>query len=167
MTYTFKLSRRLAVLRSAALVSGMLLGAACAEDTTTAPGDTPSTTPTPVSLDGSNKIEPNSSVASSTTTLRKIVLAPANITIKTYRTAHYRWYGRTTSWDSVAVNVTLTATGGTITPSGLYTAGKNPGTYHVIAQSGRLADTSIVVLTAAPPPTWAPAPDSTTPAPVP
>jgi hypothetical protein len=136
MTYTFKLARRLAVLRFAALVSGMLLGAACAEDTATAPGDGSSITPT----------------TSTAATLRKIYLAPANVSIKTYRTQQYRWYGRTMAWDSVPVTVTLTATGGTITPSGLYTAGPNAGTYRVIARSGIRADTSIVVLTAAPPP---------------
>ena len=153
MTYTFKLARRLAVLRLAALVSCMLLGAACAEDTATAPGDGPPHIP---------------SIATSTTApLMKIYLAPANVSIKTYRIAQYRWYGRTTTWDSVAISVSLTATGGTITSSGLYTAGPNAGTYRVIARSGVLADTSIVVLTAAPPLTTStsdsPTPTSSTP----
>jgi hypothetical protein len=173
MTYTFKLARRLAVLRSVALVSGMLLGAACAEDTTTAPGDGAPITPTPVPLDNSNQVDPTSSVTTAmTATLRKIYLAPANVSIKTYRTAQYRWYARTMSWDSVPVNVTLTATGGTITPSGLFTAGKVAGTYRVIATLGHFADTSVVVLTAAPPPSWAPRPEPpvqtpTNPAPIP
>ncbi len=125
MTYTFKLARRLAVLRSVALVSGLLLGAACAEDTTTAPGDGPSITPTPVPLDNSTQVDTISSVANAMTArLRKIYLAPANVSIKTYRSQQYRWYARTMSWDSVPVQVTLTATGGTITPSGLFTAGR-------------------------------------------
>jgi hypothetical protein len=161
MTYTFKLARRLAVLRSVALVSGLLFGAACAEDATTAPGDGPSITPTPVPLD-------NSTVANAmTATLRKIYLAPANVSIKTYRTQQYRWYARTMSWDSVSVSVTLTATGGTITPSGLYTAGKNAGTYRVIATAGHFVDTSIVMLTAAPPPSWAPESKTPTSSPTP
>ncbi len=171
MTYTFKLARRLAVLRSVALVCGLLFGAACAEDSTTAPGDGPAVTPTPVPLDNSNQVATISSVANSmTATLRKIYLAPANVSIKTYRTAHYRWYARTMSWDSVPINVTLTATGGTITPSGLFTAGKVAGTYRVIATAGHFADTSVVVLTAAPPPSWTPAseaPTPTTPNPIP
>ncbi len=91
-----------------------------------------------------------------TATLRKIYLAPANVSIKTYRTQQYRWYARTMSWDSVPVQVTLTATGGTITPSGLFTAGSDAGTYRVIATLGHFVDTSIVVLAAAPPPSWAP-----------
>jgi hypothetical protein len=148
MTYTFKLARRLAALRSAALVSGLLLGAACAEDTTTAPRDDSSITPTSVPPNSSNQTDPMSSLAlSSTVSLRKIVLAPANITVNTGGTVHYRWFGWTMTWDSIPVTVTLTATGGTITSSGLYTAGKSPGTYHVIAKSGVYADTSIVVLT--------------------
>ena len=162
MTYTFKLARRLAVLRSVALVSGLLLGAACAEDTATAPGDGPSITPTPVPLDNSSQVDTISSVANAmTATLRKIYLAPANVSIKTYRTQQYRWYARTMSWDSVPVQVTLTATGGTITPSGLFTAGKDAGTYRVIATLGHFVDTSIVVLAAAPPPSWAPVPTGT------
>jgi hypothetical protein len=153
MTYTFKLARRLAVLRLAALVSGMLLGAACAEDTATAPGDGSSITPTPTPLDRNDQVDSIPSMATSTTAkLMKIYLAPANVSIKTYRTAQYRWYGRTTTWDSVGISVSLAATGGTITSSGLYTAGPNAGTYRVIARSGSLADTSVVALTAAPPP---------------
>jgi hypothetical protein len=169
MTYTFKLARRLAVLRSSALVSTMLLAAACAEDSATAPGDGPAITPTPIPLDGVNQVDSESIVATAVaSTLRKIYLAPANVSIKTYRTQHYRWYGRTMTWDSVPVSVTLTATGGTITPSGLYTAGAYAGTYRVIARSGTHADTSVVVLTAAPPPaTSDPAPAPTTTEPIP
>jgi hypothetical protein len=52
--------------------------------------------------------------------------------------------------DSVPANVAWTATGGTITPSGLYIAGNTAGIYHVIAQTrdGRLADTATVVVMA-------------------
>lgn len=46
------------------------------------------------------------------------------------------------------MSVTYTATGGTITPSGLYTAGQTAGSYQVIAtlQGGILADTSTVTV---------------------
>ncbi len=49
--------------------------------------------------------------------------------------------------------VTYSATGGTITTGGLYTAGSTAGTFRVIAvqQGGTLADTSAVTLTATPP----------------
>jgi hypothetical protein len=42
------------------------------------------------------------------------------------------------------------ATGGTITSTGLYSAGANPGSYRVIASGGGRADTSIVTVTAVP-----------------
>jgi hypothetical protein len=48
--------------------------------------------------------------------------------------------------DSAAVAVTYAATGGTITPGGLYTAGPRPGTYRVIAAARGLADTVAVTL---------------------
>lgn len=49
--------------------------------------------------------------------------------------------------DSVAASVTWTATGGTITPSGLYTASQ-AGIYKVVASTsdGRLADTATVIV---------------------
>jgi hypothetical protein len=51
---------------------------------------------------------------------------------------------------TVAPAVTLTATGGTVSGSGLYTAGSTGGTFRVIATQtgGTLADTSIVTVTA-------------------
>jgi hypothetical protein len=56
--------------------------------------------------------------------------------------------GRNSLGDSVAIEVTFHATGGTITPTGLYTAGQTAGTYQVIATSTDLADTSVVTLAA-------------------
>jgi hypothetical protein len=49
--------------------------------------------------------------------------------------------------------VTYSASGGTITQSGQYTAGSSGGTYRIIASSGPRADTSVVTLAAAPSPT--------------
>jgi hypothetical protein len=46
----------------------------------------------------------------------------------------------------VAVDVAFQATGGTITPTGLYTAGATAGAYRVIATSSGLADTAVVTL---------------------
>jgi hypothetical protein len=52
-----------------------------------------------------------------------------------------------------AVSVTYTATGGTITSGGLYTAGANTGTFSVVAtEAGGLADTASVTIAVAPPP---------------
>ena len=49
--------------------------------------------------------------------------------------------------DTVSIPATFTATGGSITRSGLYTAGTTPGTFRVIATAGGLADTAVVSLT--------------------
>jgi hypothetical protein len=54
--------------------------------------------------------------------------------------------GPTVAADSVGVDVAFTATGGTMTPRGLYTAGSDGGTFQVIARSGSLADTSPVTV---------------------
>jgi hypothetical protein len=56
-------------------------------------------------------------------------------------------YGTTTTGDSLAVSVVFTATGGTVTAGGLYTAGGTGGNYRVIATSGGLTDTSSVTVT--------------------
>jgi hypothetical protein len=47
----------------------------------------------------------------------------------------------------VPVSVTFTATGGTITAAGLFTAGSTAGSFRVIAKSGTLADTSAISIT--------------------
>jgi hypothetical protein len=60
--------------------------------------------------------------------------------------AHERnWVG-----DSVRVPVVFSATGGSITSAGLYTAGATAGTYRVVASSRGLADTAVVTLAPAP-----------------
>jgi len=84
-----------------------------------------------------------------TPTLRQIVLAPDSIGLDVAGTQPFSSFGRMSNDDSVAVTVTYTATGGTITAAGLYTAGQAAGAFHVIAveQGGLLADTSIVTIT--------------------
>ncbi len=61
-------------------------------------------------------------------------------------------YGRKKNGDSVPVSVTYSATGGTISAAGLYTAGQTTGPYHVIARqsSGTLADTAAVAISDVP-----------------
>jgi hypothetical protein len=62
----------------------------------------------------------------------------------------------------VAVQVTFSATGGTITSSGLYTAGVTSGSYRVIASASGLADTAALTLSAlSPTPTPSPIPIGT------
>jgi calcineurin-like phosphoesterase family protein len=63
-------------------------------------------------------------------------------------------YGRNSAGDSLAVAVRFSATGGTITPSGMFTAGAAAGGFAVMAteQGGTLADTADVTITVAGPP---------------
>jgi hypothetical protein len=60
--------------------------------------------------------------------------------------------GKMTDGSTVAVIVTYSATGGTISQGGFYTAGQSPGDYHVIATGPEgKADTSSVTITGAGP----------------
>jgi hypothetical protein len=52
--------------------------------------------------------------------------------------------------DSLERTIVFSATGGTVTSGGLYTAGQTQGTYRITATSSRLADTSTVIVTPAP-----------------
>jgi hypothetical protein len=76
----------------------------------------------------------------------QVTLVPSTATLVTATTRQFQAYGRTTAGDSVAVSVVFTADGGTVTPTGLYTAGPTAGTFRVIAGTGALADTSIVTV---------------------
>ena len=95
-------------------------------------------------------------VASATVhTLRKaqqLVVVPATASVLPGGTLQFRSYGLTRSGDSVAAAATFVATGGGITPAGVYTAGNTLGTYLVIARAGSLVDTSKVTITATLPP---------------
>ncbi|MFL5404172.1 MAG: hypothetical protein ACJ8BF_15320 [Gemmatimonadales bacterium] len=78
--------------------------------------------------------------------LQSVLLVPATATLATGTNKQFSAYGRTTVGDSVAVEVVYSATGGTVTPGGLFTAGTQAGTFRVIAQAGVLSDTSSVVV---------------------
>ncbi|HEX2251164.1 MAG TPA: hypothetical protein VHH32_12520 [Gemmatimonadales bacterium] len=79
--------------------------------------------------------------------LASVVLMPSSVTLAPSATKQFKVYGRTTTNDSVAVdNVVFTATGGTVTAGGLYTAGSTAGTFRIIAKSGTLADTSRITI---------------------
>jgi hypothetical protein len=93
--------------------------------------------------------------------LASVVLTPAQKTLATGTNLQYQVYGRTKGGDSVAVAVAFSATGGTITSGGLFTAGSKAGTFKVIARDSvtSLADTAQLTVTV---PT---APSSSTPPP--
>ena len=106
------------------------------DSTPTPPDSTPEPTPEP-----SPEPEP-------TPTLARVVLRPASVTLATNSTKQFAAFGRNTVGDSVQVEVTFRATGGTISSTGLYTAGQAAGTFKVIAAVDELADTAVVTLSA-------------------
>ena len=88
-------------------------------------------------------------------TVTKIDVTPATASLQTGKTKQFSASATMSdgSTDS-SPSVTWSATGGTITQAGLYTAGQNAGTYRVIAKSSAgPADTSTVTITAPAPPT--------------
>lgn len=83
----------------------------------------------------------------------KVVLTPATATVAGGATVQFVATGRTSAGEAAAVNVTWTATGGTVSPTGVLTGGNTPGTYRVIATARfGAADTSVVTVTPAPTP---------------
>ena len=89
-----------------------------------------------------------------------IVLVPSNVTVQEGAGQQFTAYGRRNTGDSIAVSVTYAATGGTISPGGMYSAGSTAGSFRVIAQeaTASLLDTSAVAVTSiAPPPPPPPA----------
>jgi hypothetical protein len=80
-----------------------------------------------------------------------VVLVPETVSLLTGETRQFDAYGLTEAGDSVAVTVSYTATGGTISGGGLYTAGSANGTYRVVAATASgLADTAEVTIAPAP-----------------
>jgi hypothetical protein len=114
-----------------------------AADTIPAPIPEPSPGPTPEpSPDPAPEPTPDPAPA-----LARVVLRPATVFLATSSTHQFAAFGRNTVGDSIAIEVAFRATGGTITSTGLYTAGQTAGTYRVIATSSELADTAVVTLT--------------------
>jgi hypothetical protein len=81
-----------------------------------------------------------------TPTLAQVILKPASVTLATGTSKQFTAYGVNSVGDSVLVQVAFGATGGSITSSGLYTAGTTGGTYRVVASADGLADTAVVTL---------------------
>ena len=83
--------------------------------------------------------------------LQAVILTPSSASLTTGGTQQFSVSGQWSNGSTAAPNVTYTATGGTISSGGLYTAGNTAGTFRVIAkqQGGSLADTSIVTIVTA------------------
>lgn len=82
-------------------------------------------------------------------TVTTIVVSPSAVTLHPGQQATFSAWGKDSTGDSLAADVTFTASGGSITPAGLYTAGGGTGSYHAIAilSGGTLADTASISVT--------------------
>ena len=80
--------------------------------------------------------------------LQAVILTPASTSVVTGGTQQFTVSGQWSNGATTAPSVTYSATGGTISSGGLYTAGSTTGTFRVIAvqQGGTLADTAAVTL---------------------
>jgi hypothetical protein len=93
-------------------------------------------------------------------TLTAVYVTPVSVSLNAGATQAFKVYGRNSDGDSVPVTVAFSATGGTVSSTGLFTAGTSGGSFRVVAResvSGK-ADTSAVAITVAAP---APAPTPT------
>jgi len=114
--------------------------------TTQVTSSAPAATPSGTTVSGSSQVKNRGPLA-------QVILTPATASLSLAATVQFAAYGRKKSGDSVPVSVTYSATGGTISAAGLYTAGQTTGPYHVIARqsSGTLADTAAVAISDVPP----------------
>ena len=98
-------------------------------------------TDTPSGLKDSSVVVINPSAV-----LAKVEIRPKNATLQPAATQQFVAYGLSTQGDTMAVSITFTATGGSITSSGLYTAGSNVGQYWAYAAGGGFKDSAAVTI---------------------
>jgi len=130
MTYTYKLAHRLAVVRSSTVLGLLVLATACRSDNLSPSGG--SDTPAEASTAGA------------------VVLMPRNVTAETDQPIKFAGFARSAAGDSLAGALQYTATGGTITPDGVFSA-PTEGTYRIIAKGDSTSkpDTgTVTILTA-------------------
>src|SRR5256885_1782055 len=112
MPFTFKLSQRLARMRCAVLLlSSAVFTTACEKPAASVSGPA----------------QPGTQVV-------KVVVSPDVVTLLPSHSQQFTAFGRTQAGDSVAVAVTWSATAGSVSASGLYTAGAVAGVYEVTAR---------------------------------
>lgn len=95
-------------------------------------------------------------------TLKGVLLTPSSATVKSGETAKFSATGLLSNGADTAIGMTYSATGGSVTSNGTYTAGSTAGTYRVIAKLsvGSFADTSTVTIPTTTPTTPPPPPSS-------
>ena len=108
-----------------------------ATDTTTGEADTSAVTITPPAA-----------------VLQALVLTPASSALQAGATQQFAVAGHMSDGSTTTVSATYSASGGTITSGGLYTAGQTAGAFRVIAtqSGGTLADTAQVTVSVPPSP---------------
>jgi hypothetical protein len=104
---------------------------------------------------GGSKVDTSVVTISGGPTLNQLVVNPGAVTLAPSATQQFSVTGSWSDGSSTVPSATYSATGGSITPAGLYTAGTVPGSYAVIAtqQGGSLADTAVVTIPSAAGPT--------------
>jgi hypothetical protein len=124
MTYTFKLARRLAVLRDCAMLAILAIVAACTGDTTTAP-------------DGAESSPSQAAI---------LTVSPRIVTAETNQAVRFRGQERTFRGEAVTSTTAWSSTGGTITATGTFSSSLT-GTFKVIGRGrGRKTDTAVVIV---------------------
>jgi hypothetical protein len=85
--------------------------------------------------------------ATSLRTLTSLVLSPATVALTAGTTQQFAVAAAWSDGSTSAPALTWSATGGSISSTGLYTAGSTGGTFHVVAAAESRADTSSVSVT--------------------
>jgi hypothetical protein len=173
MTYTFKLSRRLARLRDASLLVAAIFTISCTSDDSTGPGSGQASDPNGISVaPGSVLVSTNEAVQFTASTLesgafstsskggrgrgrRTVVslsVAPETLTVASGSPTNFVATAALSDGSTGNPSVTWVATGGTIDANGRYTAGGIAGAYAVSATAANgIADTASVIVTDNPP----------------
>ena len=85
--------------------------------------------------------------ASAPPTLTRVTISPASVTLAPNGTAQFKTSATWSDGSTTSPAVSYSASGGSISSSGLYTAGSTGGSFRVIAADAGYADTSIVTVT--------------------
>jgi hypothetical protein len=140
MTYTFKLARRLAISKFCGPMVLLLLAIACSGDTPSEVPASPETTP--------SLTEPG---------VAGVVLTPREVTAETGQNIRFTGFGRSAAGDSMDAAIEYTATGGSMSPDGVFSA-PTTGTFRIIGRpTGAVTgvatkpDTGVVFVVAAQP----------------
>ena len=132
MTYTYKLSRRLAVLRVLMLVTGWVWTAACTDD------------------QGMGTLSPSPDSLRRPTSGRVVAVkvVPDSQTLEVNQSVRFSGYGLNGKGDSTSATLSWSASGGSITSDGLFSVSQT-GKFKVVGKTGgrwQISDTAVVVV---------------------